>query len=156
MAARRYPQITFLVASTRRKIPVVDQSIDVLLTIFAPRNAAEYRRIMASNGMLIVVIPGKNHLLQLRTMLHLPERESAKQDEVIADFENDFRLDKIEKLNATIELDNEALLDLVKMTPNYWHITADTWEQLNDIHHFETQIEFLILVFQRSGAKTGG
>ena len=153
MAAQRYKQINFLVASTRRKIPVADHSVDLLLTIFAPRNLVEYQRIMTANGIVMIVIPGKNHLRQLRTILMIPERESAKQDEVIAEFQNDFALEQVENLNDTIELDNKALLDLVKMTPNYWHITPDTWERLKSIEYFETQIEFLILIFHRNHVK---
>jgi 23S rRNA (guanine745-N1)-methyltransferase len=150
MAAQRYQRINFLVASTRRKIPIVDHCIDLLLTIFAPRNPAEYQRMMATNGAVIIVIPGTNHLRQLRTMLMMSEREASKQDEVIADFQDGFRLEQIEMCTDTIKLDNETLLDLVRMTPNYWHITPDIWQQMQVMERFETQIEFLILIFRRS------
>jgi hypothetical protein len=83
-------------------------------------------------------------------MLMMPERESTKQDEVTADFQDGFKLEQIEKCADTIEFNNDALLDLVKMTPNYWYIAPETWERLTTIDHFKTQIEFLILIFHRS------
>lgn len=154
MAAKRYQQVNFLVASTRRRIPIVDQSVDLLLTIFAPRNTAEYQRIVAENGVVMIVIPGKNHLQQLRTVLMLPEREATKQDEVMADFQIDFQLGQVETLSDNIELNNAELLDLVQMTPSYWHISSDIWGQLHGITHFETQVEFLMLIFHRNQGNT--
>lgn len=154
MASRRYKEINFLVASTRRKITIADQGIHVLLTIFAPRNPIEYRRIVAIDGIVIVVIPDINHLRQLREILGMPERLVVKQDEVIVDFQDGFELNQVEKISSSIELNNESLLDLVKMTPNYWHISPNVWASLHQIECFETEIEFLILGFRRKHSES--
>src|SRR5581483_10720478 len=55
MAAKRYQAASFVVANLKERLVIADQAIHVLLNIFAPRNPAEFARVMVPAGRLIVV-----------------------------------------------------------------------------------------------------
>ena len=48
LAAKKYPKALFFVADTNTFLPFADGSIDILLNIFAPRNAGEFDRVLES------------------------------------------------------------------------------------------------------------
>ncbi|MGN1413259.1 MAG: putative RNA methyltransferase [Anaerovoracaceae bacterium] len=58
-------EIKWLVADIGH-LPVRDGSVDFLLDIFTSANYEEFRRVLSSNGYLIKVIPGENHVKELR------------------------------------------------------------------------------------------
>ena len=61
-AARRLPGGIGIVWDVWRPLPVADASVDVLLNVFAPRNAPEFVRVLAPGGRLVVVTPRPGHL----------------------------------------------------------------------------------------------
>lgn len=71
MAAKRYPQLFFVVADVKQGLVLVDNAFHAILNIFAPRNPAEFARVIAQSGILITVIPAPEHLLSLRSALGL-------------------------------------------------------------------------------------
>lgn len=50
-----------------RPWPVRDGVADVVLNVFAPRNGAEFRRVLRPGGRLVVVTPAGDHLAELGT-----------------------------------------------------------------------------------------
>src|ERR1700730_4747819 len=65
-AARRWPMLAFAVADLWREWPVQDGVIDLVISIFAPRNFPEAARVLRPGGWLAVVYPGTDHLAELR------------------------------------------------------------------------------------------
>ena len=55
-----------LVADVWQPSAVRDAAADVVLCVFAPRNTAEFARVLTPGGRLVVVTPRENHLEQLR------------------------------------------------------------------------------------------
>lgn len=51
-------------------LPIADQSMDVVTRIYAPSKDAELCRVIKPGGKLVIVAPGKNHLLGLRTRIY--------------------------------------------------------------------------------------
>jgi 23S rRNA (guanine745-N1)-methyltransferase len=123
--------------------------MQVILNIFAPRNGPEFARVLVSGGLLLVVIPGPSHLLPLRTMLSLLNIEEDKQPHVIEQFAPWFTLCDTLTLNYTLALDKEVIAHLVRMTPNYWHISPQAQQAIEDIEPVQTDIAFTCLVFQK-------
>src|SRR5450432_2303702 len=64
-AARAHQRIGAVACDVWRALPVADQSAAVVLNVFAPRNGAEFRRILAPGGRLLVVTPTQLHLREL-------------------------------------------------------------------------------------------
>jgi len=66
LAARRYPGVTWVVANADRFLPYAPRSFDLVLSLEARLNAAEIRRVLASEGRLLVAVPAPDDLVELR------------------------------------------------------------------------------------------
>ncbi len=130
MAAKRYPEITFFAADVWEKVLFRDGSVRVLLDVLAPRNPAEFARVLEPGGMLVVAIPGERHLEELRRDLPLLGIEPGKQEQVEKRLSGAFRLEQRRTLEYTMSLTGDELRDLVEMTPNYWHVATEDLERL--------------------------
>jgi 23S rRNA (guanine745-N1)-methyltransferase len=134
MAAKRYPAATFVVANLKECLVVADESIHVLLNIFAPRNPAEFARVMMRAGRLIVVIPGAEHMAQLRSTLPLLQIEENKQQHVVEQFAPYFTL--LDALPVSYELALQG---------------DEARRAMSAIQALRTQVAFICLVFQKNG-----
>jgi 23S rRNA (guanine745-N1)-methyltransferase len=150
MAAKRYPAASFVVANLKERLVLADESIHVLLNIFAPRNPAEFARVMVHAGRLIVVIPGVEHMAQLRSTLPLLQIEENKQQHVVEQFSPYFTLLDAVPVSYELDLQGEEVQQLVMMTPNYWHLSDEARRAMSEIHALKTQVSFIGLVFQKS------
>ena len=56
-AARAHPRAGAAVCDVWRGLPVADACADVVLDVFAPRNGAEFHRVLRPDGRLVVVTP---------------------------------------------------------------------------------------------------
>ena len=110
------------VADTWAGLPVLSGRLDRVLCIFAPRNPAEFARVLSQGGRVVVVTPRPGHLAELRARLHLldvPPDKLARLDASFADVglvpvgrtEIDFGL----------EMSPPTAADLVAMGPNAFH-----------------------------------
>ena len=54
-AARLNPEAINLVCDVWQPLPVADAAVDVITVIFAPRNVAEFARVLRPGGQLVVV-----------------------------------------------------------------------------------------------------
>jgi 23S rRNA (guanine745-N1)-methyltransferase len=149
LAAKRYPASRFVVSDVNGRIPFADQSIHVLLNIFAPRHPAEFARIAAPGGLLLIVIPGSGHLRELREALDLLDIEAEKQQRIVDQMTDLFTLQETQSLTFDLDLIQPDLTDLVQMTPNYWHMTPQQQAQLQAMPHFQTTAHFQILTFAK-------
>ncbi|WP_353814053.1 putative RNA methyltransferase [Agromyces sp. SYSU T00266] len=66
MALRAVPAATGVVLDIWRPLPIRDAAADVILDVFAPRNPAEFARILRPGGRIVVVVPTSSHLSELR------------------------------------------------------------------------------------------
>lgn len=150
LAARRYDGIRFVVADITVSLLLPEASVDVLLNVFAPRSPGEFYRVLRPGGLLLVVIPAPGHLASLREQFGLLGIEQDKREHVAAQFAEDFALADTRRIEYALALGRDDLLDLVEMTPNYWHLTPETRDALHASPGVETQAAFDLLAFRRS------
>lgn len=90
-AARRNPGAVSIVWDLWRELPLGANTADVVLVVFAPRNAPEFARILKPGGALVVVTPLPGHLAEIAAeagMLEIqPDKETALNQSMGADFE---------------------------------------------------------------------
>jgi 23S rRNA (guanine745-N1)-methyltransferase len=79
---REHPEATGVVLDIWRPLPVRDGVVDVALNVFAPRNGAEFARILRHDGHLFVVVPTDAHLQELRVDGALLDVPTGKADRV--------------------------------------------------------------------------
>lgn len=121
IAARAQRAGKFFVNDITQQITLQTASVDALLTVFAPRNAAEFARVVKPGGHAIVVVPHVDHLAELRRYGPLLQVGVEKVQEVTAQLAPNFTAIQHTPVNFTVLLPQSALLQLVRMTPTAHH-----------------------------------
>ncbi|HEX5205477.1 MAG TPA: methyltransferase domain-containing protein [Actinoplanes sp.] len=126
-AARAHPRAAAILADAWRPLPIADAVADTILNVFAPRNGAEFHRILRPGGTLLVVTPAPGHLAELVTrhgMIHVDPDKDHRVRESLA---GHFRRDGSETLSRTLRLTAAEAATLIGMTPSARHgATAPT------------------------------
>ncbi|WP_019630428.1 putative RNA methyltransferase [Actinomadura atramentaria] len=123
-AARAHPRIGAIVADLWRDLPVRDAAVDAVINVFAPRNAAEYRRVLAPGGALHTVTPSARHLGPLIPelgLLTVDERKEERTDETLG---GHFLLASRTPVETTADLARDEIAALVGMGPSARHVPA--------------------------------
>ena len=118
-AARCHPRAAAVVADTWRRLPLPDGAVDLVLCVFAPRNPAEFARVLRPGGRAVVVVPGPGHLRELREGYGLLDVGEDKAERVRESFEGwGFTQ---ERLSYRLELSTAGVADAIAMGPNAFH-----------------------------------
>ena len=120
-AVRAHPRISAVVADVWRELPIQDHCLDTVLCVFAPRNLAEFRRVLDADGRLVVVVPNAGHLDGLRDRYCLLKVAADKAEQLADAAADDFEVVHSARLTATSDVDAEQALDLIAMGPNAFH-----------------------------------
>jgi 23S rRNA (guanine745-N1)-methyltransferase len=83
-AAKLNPEAINLVGDVWQPLPLPDAAVDVVTVVFAPRNAAEFARVLKPTGRLIVVTPRAGHLGEIASRAGMLGIDPGK-DERLAD-----------------------------------------------------------------------
>lgn len=116
-----------LVADVWRPSPVRDDRADVLLCVFAPRNPAEFARVLRCDGTLIVVTPATDHLIELRAAGLLIGMQPDKLTKLDAALLPHFDIAARSRVRYEIELSPDAAADLTGMGPSGHHESHRLW-----------------------------
>lgn len=149
LATRRDPALCWVVGDIWRRIPLVSSSCAVLLNIFAPRNIAEFARVVAPGGLALIVIPAEDHLSDLRSLITLVNIEFGKQERIIADLAGSFEPLVVRDLAYDLTLSGVEASDLVTMSPSSRHVTREDLESLQSRSEVRANVHLTILVFRR-------
>ncbi|MFE9688913.1 putative RNA methyltransferase [Micromonospora sp. NPDC005806] len=120
-AARAHPRAAAALADTWQRLPLADRSAAVLLNVFAPRNGAEFHRVLDSAGALLVVTPTADHLAELVDALDLLRVDPAKADRVAGSLGAHFTEESATVHRARLRLSRTEVTTLVGMGPSAWH-----------------------------------
>jgi len=147
-AAKAYPLTQWVVADTNRLIPLADGSVDAAIDVFAPRNAAEFGRVIRPGGRLVVAIPGPAHLADISERFGLIGIQNDKPAKISSQL-NEFDLLDTKRVEDEILLDTSSLRDLLEMTPNARHLSEQARAEVERLSETRTHIEFDVLSFGR-------
>ena len=124
-AAHAHPRAGSVVANTWQQLPVHSGCIDVAMTVFAPRQADELRRVLRRDGSLFVLTPTVRHLRELigpLQLLHVDERKPGRLEEAMGGHFTRIHTDELE---FPLTLGTDDLVALVGMGPSAWHASAE-------------------------------
>lgn len=120
-AAAAHDRLGSVVADTWGGLPIRDAALDLIMVVFAPRNPAEFARLLRSDGTLLVAAAGPGHLEEIRGPLGLLEIEPGKQQRLVDRLGERFTAAHTETVRHRLRLDADDLIDLISMGPNAHH-----------------------------------
>ncbi|MGW8374512.1 putative RNA methyltransferase [Streptomyces sp. ODS28] len=120
--AKAHPRAAAATWDVWRPLPVRDGSADVLLNVFAPRNGAEFRRVLRPGGALLVVTPTARHLGELREHAGLLQIDAAKEERLHRTLSGHFAEESAETLEYAVTLAAADVERLVGMGPAAHHL----------------------------------
>jgi 23S rRNA (guanine745-N1)-methyltransferase len=125
-AARAHPRAVAALCDTWRRLPLADGSAGTVLDVFAPRNGAEFHRVLRPDGTLLVVTPTARHLAELVDPLHLLNVDAEKQERVTASLSAWFLPVDEQRLERSLRMTHAEVRTLVGMGPSAWHTDPET------------------------------
>ncbi|GIF70517.1 putative RNA methyltransferase [Asanoa siamensis] len=123
-AAKAHERAGAVRADAWDRLPLADHGTAVLLDVFAPRNGAEFHRVLRADGRLLVVTPEPDHLAELVAALGLLAVDPAKEERLAASLDTHFTLVRRQSLRHTMRLDHAEVATVVGMGPSAWHRDA--------------------------------
>ncbi len=110
------PAVYFMPANIF-SLPVKPDSVDAVISMFAPIAAEESARILKKGGILVVVSAGREHLYEMREIIYDTVHLSESLPSLPAGFREISRAELKYKINIATE---EHIRSLFMMTPFYY------------------------------------
>lgn len=144
-AAKRGEGVEFAVASVYR-LPFPDGIAHLLLDCFSPLCVEEFRRVLKPGGVFFYVVPGREHLWQLKQVLY---ETPYPNQEKLTPYEG-FSYQQVRKVETQVTLSSrEAIQDLFQMTPYFWKTPKEGVQRLGQLDSLTVTLSFHIHVFRR-------
>lgn len=144
--ATKYTKDIYWIVGNSKNIPIQDHSLDVITALFTVVNAQEIQRCLKEDGYMIHVTANNKHLIEFKELIY--DEVKVKSDEHIR---LPFETVKSYDFQKTIHLKNrEDTLNLLKMTPHYYHIKKERRHVLDTLGEFDVTIDIRITVYKMS------
>lgn len=143
VAARAHQRAAAATWDVFRPFPVASEQVDVLLDVFAPRNPAEFHRVLRPGGVLVVVRPFGGHLAELRRQVtQMVTVDPDKERRLHQALDPYFATARTVEVEYTTPLTRREAVDLVLMTPSARHVTE---AELSDDDALPEQVTVSVL-----------
>lgn len=142
-AAKSKENVAWTIADVTN-IPVKDDVCDILLDVFTPASYKEFGRILKKGGYILKVIPGSNHLKELRKAARDQLKNKDYSGEDVSDyFEQHYDIISRETLTNTMPIDQETLKTLTEMTPLLFDVDVSRLD-LSEISEITVEAQLII------------
>ena len=140
LAAKRKLDASFFVANLSH-IPLKDNSISFGFHLFAPFHEEEFYRVLEKGGKLLTVVPGENHLFELKEKIY---DKPYKNDEKLPETSLLKLTDKF-KVSQNINLrSNSDIENLFMMTPYYYRTSETDKNKIKSLDSLSVTVDFVI------------
>ena len=149
-AARLNPEVLNLVWDVWQPLPLADESVDAVTVIFAPRNAAEFSRVLRPGGRLVVVTPRPGHLAAVAALTGMLGIEEGKDVRLAAAMARHFEPHGSSDIDIQLELTRQEAADLAFMGPAGHHQSREDIAQRlgNSPEPVHAEARFRVLVYR--------
>ncbi|MFJ5860073.1 putative RNA methyltransferase [Pseudarthrobacter sp. NPDC092439] len=127
-AARLNPEALNLVWDVWRPLPLADSSVDAVTVIFAPRNPAEFARVLRPGGRLVVVTPRRGHLAAIAALTGMLGIEESKEDRLGQAMAEYFDTQGSTAVDIPLQLSRQDAAHLALMGPAGHHLDRNSVE----------------------------
>ena len=143
MATRYRKDITWIVGNSKN-IPLQDHCLDFVCALFTVVNKDELKRIVKKGGQIIHVTANAHHLIEIKHLIY--DEIKIKSDKYLRlGFKETESYDFVKKVAIT---NREDALNLLKMTPHYYHIKKEKRGILDTLQDLEITIDIKITVYE--------
>ena len=126
-------------------LPVADESVDAIVSLFAPVAQEEFLRVLKPGGVLILVGAGEEHLFSLKSVLY----DTPYRNEARADLPTRMTRVAEERVRYTFGADNETLQELFSMTPYFYRTSKEGVARLAATTYLDVDVDAELLVFKK-------
>lgn len=116
LAAKALPAGRWIVANADRRLPFAGGAFAAVLAIAARRNFAEYARLLAPDGRLVLGVPAADDLVELREAVQGRADRRDRTAGLLEALAPHFRLERQATARSRRRLDHPALADLLAVT----------------------------------------
>jgi len=139
-----------LVVDSAFNIPLFENRVDTAISVFSPISSEETARILKPGGTLILVGPGEEHLSGLTALIYDKTVPHAGNPlEATAQF----ALQETIEIKRDISVEGSDILDLLTMTPYYWHSRPEQQQMLEKLEKLETRIHFYLKIYKNGDSE---
>lgn len=134
-----------LAVASAYDLPFKEERFDALTLLFSPFAEEEIWRVLKREGVLLMAIPGKRHLWQLKSVLYDTPYENAVSDFNLAGF------DLFAKEHITFEktFGSDTLKNLFAMTPYYYRTPREGILRAFQTKELTVVMEFHLLAYRK-------
>jgi 23S rRNA (guanine745-N1)-methyltransferase len=153
-AARRFPALTWIVANADRRLPLLDRSVQLVLSLNARRNAGECARVLAPGGFFVVGVPAADDLIEVRAAVGGRALELDRAEAVLQEHGSAFTLVERFSLRETHRLGRDALHQVLRAT--YRGERRSEAARVDGLSSMDVTLATEVLVFQPRLAENDG
>lgn len=128
-AASAHPRVISVVCNAWGTLPLLTGCAAAVVSFFAPRNPAEFLRVLHPCGVVLLITPQPGHLAELRGPLGLITVDDRKEERLERAFGDDFEVVETVQVEDALPLDIDSIRDLVAMGPSSRHTSPDALEE---------------------------
>jgi 23S rRNA (guanine745-N1)-methyltransferase len=149
-AARRHPGLEWVVANADRFVPYVERAFSVVASITGRKNAEEFRRVIRPDGLLLVVVPAADDLMEVRRAVLGEGVLHDRIERTVATFAPLFALERHERLRRVVRLDRGIVADV--MTGSYRGLRRTERARLEAVADLEVTLSRDLLLLRPAGS----
>ena len=134
LAAKHWPEATWVLANADRGLPVMDASVDCVVSLFGRRPVAEIHRVLTQAGACMVAVPAEDDLIELREAVQKRGVRRSRTDAIVEEM-HDHGLSCVDQKQwkTQVEIGTEEIEEALAMT-----YRARRWSEKSRISSLET------------------
>ena len=117
------------ICGTAGHLPIPDDSVGVLMSMFALTMPLEFSRVLKKDGIFIQVLAAQDHLMGLKSIIY-PEILLKEKDSVPT--LEGFSLVSSTPVRFEFTVEGPQIANLLSMTPHFWRISAEGAKRLKE------------------------
>ena len=143
-AAAKYKGHRWL-CGTAAHLPIPDDSVGVLMSMFALTMPLEFRRVLKADGIFIQVLAAQDHLMGLKSIIY-PEILLKEKDSVPV--LEGFELVSSTPVRFEFTAEGAQIGNLLSMTPHFWRISAEGAKRLKETERLTDTASCVVNVYR--------
>ena len=138
--SKRSKNVQWMVGSVT-DLPLMDNQFDIIISIFSRCHWQEFSRVLKPGGYILVLAPGQEHLLELRQAIYEAVRPYPV-DKQMEQLPENLSLINSQPVTSRMQLpDSDTIMNLLAMTPHYWHVKAEQKQKLQHLSHLDCRLD---------------